>query len=114
MTMAAVHRPKALGLRTADLLRLRSLLEEQRDFRVDQLVMLERAWPATSPKDAAGEITTTLVRGARAALHEVYDALERIGDCTYGLCCRCHRVMPQERLEVLPQVALCLPCQRDA
>jgi len=37
-------------------------------------------------------------------------ALQRIDDGTYGSCTSCGRPIPEERLEVLPWAATCVPC----
>ncbi len=56
----------------------------------------------------------TILRGARLALTDVESALARISHGSYGRCAHCGTTMPLERLEVLPQAALCMPCQRSA
>lgn len=91
---------------------LREMLEQQRQFRLDQLDQLQ----GDHPRDAAygdREITDSLVAGARAALRDVVDALQRMDDGRYGSCRRCGTALEIARLEVLPQVSLCMPCQRD-
>lgn len=37
-------------------------------------------------------------------------AIERIEEGTYGLCTSCGKPIPEERLEVLPWAATCVPC----
>ena len=37
-------------------------------------------------------------------------AIERIEGGTYGLCTLCRKQIPEERLEVLPWAATCVPC----
>ena len=37
-------------------------------------------------------------------------AIERIEQGTYGLCTSCGKQIPDERLEVLPWAATCVPC----
>lgn len=93
---------------------LRAMLEEQRAFRVEQLIAL--ADPGTPGRygSSHAEITTTLTRGARRALHDVQSALWRMDDGTYGDCTSCGRPVEAARLEILPQAALCMPCQRAA
>lgn len=58
-------------------------------------------------------------RSKDLALHEQYlsrlrlveEALSRIDAGSYGICPRCGASIEEERLEVLPEAALCLPCQ---
>jgi DnaK suppressor protein len=53
-----------------------------------------------------------LAAGARVALRDVRGALYRMDTGTYGRCTDCGTTVPLERLEVLPQVGLCLACSR--
>lgn len=90
---------------------LREMLTEQRSFRLDQLDQLRRGDRAgTTGGDS--EIRDSLIAGARAALHDVVDALARMDNGQYGTCRRCNRALSLARLEVLPQLALCVDCQR--
>ncbi len=41
----------------------------------------------------------------------VVDALERIKAGTFGACLACEKLVPAERLQVLPYVRYCVPCQ---
>lgn len=93
----------------AHLAGLRTQLEEQRQFRLDQLADLRRADPHRTR-----EVSDVLALGARAALRDVLAALDRMAVGTYGQCVRCGTTLPLERLEVLPQVAHCLACARNA
>lgn len=88
---------------------LRGMLEQQRRFRLDQLYQLQQPQPRSGTDR---EINESLVAGARAALRDVVDALQRMADGRYGLCRRCGTSLPLERLEVLPQVSMCMSCQR--
>jgi DnaK suppressor protein len=54
----------------------------------------------------------TLVRKLRTQLAEVEGALHRIEVGTYGRCEKCHQPIPEERLEALPAVRLCMSCKR--
>jgi DnaK suppressor protein len=90
----------------------RAQLLEQRGFRIDQLrlLCLTRARASRSSR----EVTSALLTGARAALRDVTAALQRLDDGTFGRCTSCASRLPIERLEVLPQVAMCMACQRAA
>jgi DnaK suppressor protein len=111
-TMPLAHGAAALS--ESQLVLLRDLLEAHRSFRCDQLDQLRRAAlrPGRTPTDR--EINESLVNGARATLREIMQALRRMDDGGYGSCAHCYEQLPIERLEVLPQAALCMPCQRDA
>jgi DnaK suppressor protein len=90
---------------------LRSALLQQRRFRIDQLADLRSAPPAPPAQE---EIVETLRHGARVALTGIEAALKRIDSGRYGSCVRCAAPIPLERLEILPDVALCMTCQRAA
>lgn len=99
-------------VRSEQLQAFRAQLIEQRGFRVDQLRML--CLTPTRPSRSAREVTAALKTGARSALQEVEAALRRMDEGSYGLCISCGEPVPVERLEILPQVARCMPCQRAA
>lgn len=92
---------------------LRAMLEQQQDFRVEQLAALFRPGQPGRFGSAVDEVTASLVEGARAALRDVRAALYRMATGSYGLCTRCDDPIGRERLEILPQVAMCMTCQRD-
>jgi RNA polymerase-binding transcription factor DksA len=87
------------------------MLEEQREFRLDQLLALRRPNSRSPLRGGNREITVALTVGAQNALSEVLAALRRMDEGTYGTCERCGGPIDIERLEVLPQAALCMPCQ---
>lgn len=96
---------------------LRASLEEQRQFRLDQLaglavtVTLERA--AADGRDVArDEITAALAFAARQALAATEAALDRMDAGDYGTCLQCHAAIPLEHLRIVPQTAYCTDCQR--
>jgi DnaK suppressor protein len=46
-----------------------------------------------------------------ARLRAIENALERIHTGKYGLCLRCGKKIPEERLRALPYAVLCLDCK---
>lgn len=108
--LAGAERP---ALSAHQLTALRAMLEEQRAFRTEQLAELQLV-PATPVSPANQEIVVSLIFGARAALFDVEGALQRMDDGTYGSCVDCGDQLDEHRLEILPQAALCMPCQRSA
>ena len=106
-----VARRNALGgERTIDLRWFRIELEQQRSFRLDQLRDLSYEAAAASD-EALSEVTSELMTGARTVLAEIDAALFRLAIGSFGICQRCGRAIPVDRLEVLPMASLCLPCQ---
>lgn len=47
-------------------------------------------------------------------LEQVEQAIRRIERGTYGVCDKCGRPIDPERLKVLPEATLCVPCARSA
>lgn len=90
---------------------LRTMLEEQREFRLDQLTALRRPNSRSPLRGANRQIAVALTVGAQNALSEVVAALCRMDEGTYGTCEQCGRPIELERLEVIPQTARCLTCQ---
>jgi DnaK suppressor protein len=103
---------------------LRAALEQQRDFRRDQLAELGahgRARQASSPVDdsteqgrdavsALGEVDALVAVGARRALADIELALARMGTGRYGCCRTCGADIPLLVLEAIPKSTLCLAC----
>jgi DnaK suppressor protein len=113
--MTLTHKSPPVGsIGTDELAMLRSMLEQQREFRLEQLERLKRGAVRRRPRTPADiEVDQSLRRGARSALYEVEHALRRIDDATFGRCLRCGASQSLERLEILPYAALCMQCQRE-
>ncbi|WP_327035327.1 TraR/DksA C4-type zinc finger protein [Micromonospora ureilytica] len=52
-----------------------------------------------------------LLMATRQNIEQITGALNRISDGSYGACQKCSRSIPAERLEILPHVRFCVPCQ---
>lgn len=50
----------------------------------------------------------------RSKLEEVDHALDKVRQGTYGQCDLCGADIPAERLEILPEASLCVPCKSKA
>jgi RNA polymerase-binding transcription factor len=59
------------------------------------------------------EISFILSDRERAKSSAIDDALERIGEGSYGICESCELEIGEERLEALPFTRLCRDCQQD-
>jgi len=95
---------------TVDLQWYRRELEQQRQFRLDQLTHLAYDALAASD-DALREVTASLMRAARAALADIDAAVFRLAIGRFGDCQRCGRVIPEDRLRAIPMASICLQCQ---
>jgi RNA polymerase-binding transcription factor DksA len=98
------------GRPACDLDAIRADLEEQRQFRVEQLE--ELAGDMLEGSDGAlDEVTSTLMTAAAAALADIDAALHRIELGCFGLCEQCDDVIALDRLKALPMASLCMFCQ---
>jgi DnaK suppressor protein len=91
----------------------KAALEQQRQFRLEQLRELDEAAIHTSPaaEDVHDQVSEILRSGAATALAEVEDALQRVRAGTFGTCERCATRISYERLEILPMSRYCMRCQ---
>jgi DnaK suppressor protein len=110
----AANAPPAVDL-APHLPELHSALEQQRQFRLEQLRELAEAATrsSTAVADVHDEIGEILRTSAMTALTEVEAALDRLRAGSYGHCERCTTRIPFERLEILPMLRFCMHCQRD-
>ncbi|MFZ7133597.1 MAG: TraR/DksA C4-type zinc finger protein [Eubacteriales bacterium] len=46
-------------------------------------------------------------------LKKIEDALHVMKQGDYGVCQRCGKIIPEERLEVIPYTTLCLSCEKQ-
>jgi RNA polymerase-binding transcription factor DksA len=111
---------------------LRAKLEEQRQFRTEQIAALTapvelsgalttdrpagvtapRGPVATNPADAYDQVSAALLTGARQALADIDAALYRMLVGRYGTCQRCGGEIALPRLQAIPQTGLCADCHR--
>jgi RNA polymerase-binding transcription factor DksA len=108
------HPDLLLSLRT-----LRAKLEEQRQFRTEQIAALTSpvaplAVPAMRVDTARDQVSATLLSGARQALADIDAALYRMLVGRYGDCQNCGTGIELQRLYAIPQSALCAECHRAA
>lgn len=96
--------------------RLQKELEKAR-AKLDQLDRLleHKADYAIGEGDPAiydWEFNLALRRRAERKVKSLEEALQKVGEGTYGVCERCRREIDPERLKVLPQTTLCIGCAR--
>lgn len=109
----------------------RQLLEEKRAETVESLEHLEEAEEVGGLQNSLSELsmydnhpadvaTETFERSKdiglrdlnRSRLREIDEAIERLRKGSYGICRRCGREIPEERLEAVPEADHCVDCQR--
>ena len=95
---------------------LRAELHEQRQFRKEQLdqLTMDATEAIVSSDYERLQITRVLESAAESAIREIEDAQQRLEQGGYGMCERCAKPIPWERLEALPMSRLCTSCQRLA
>jgi RNA polymerase-binding transcription factor DksA len=124
-TMSSTTMPNPTGYAdvAGHLPRVRTMLEEHRRFRLDQLAQLSTQHPVegsrvdsldASADSARVEVSAAVEAAARQALDDINAALRRIDAGRYGSCARCHTPIPIERLLAIPQAPLCMGCQQRA
>jgi DnaK suppressor protein len=105
---------------------LRARLESERKRLTDELEQIKNSTrPADERREGSPfgkreeeatesyelERRLTLEKSIREQLASVEHALHKFEEGTYGLCDKCGRPIPPERLEALPQATLCLDCK---
>lgn len=58
------------------------------------------------------DLTIGLIQNGEEELRAIDDALERIGNKTFGSCEECGKKVSKVRLDALPYVKNCIECQR--
>ena len=107
--MTSTHRLEKVTVHLAE---LKAALEQQRQFRLEQISELLTTEPgAPSSTDEHDEVNDILRTSAVRALLEVDDALERMRSGSYGRCEGCGAPIAFERLEILPMSRYCMRCQ---
>ncbi|MEX0426178.1 TraR/DksA family transcriptional regulator [Nocardioides sp. DS6] len=109
---ATVARDRLLAERERTLRRLSELTGDYQGF-----VEASRDTNADDEHDPEGATIAfersqvgALVRETHDRLREVDAALARLDAATYGVCERCGRPIPAERLEVRPAARTCVAC----
>ena len=59
------------------------------------------------------DLTIGLIQNGEEELRAIDEALERIGNKTFGLCEECGKKVSKVRLTALPYVKNCIECQRQ-
>lgn len=104
---------------------LRAALEQQRDFRREQLAHVDVHQPThgspvmddPTDRDAAmamREVEALVRTGARRALADIELALARMHTGCYGYCRVCGAGIAVVVLDAIPTTTVCLACQRSS
>ena len=60
-----------------------------------------------------GQLLESLGREDSNRLTMINNALDRIKQGKYGVCLKCHKEIPQERLEAIPYAFMCIACKSE-
>jgi RNA polymerase-binding transcription factor DksA len=119
-------------LKVAELAEYKKLLLDLRKRLMDNVNSMEDEALGKSGQDASGDLsnvpihmadvgtdnydrdlTIGLIQNGEEELKAIDNALERIGDKTYGSCEECGTKISKVRLTALPYVHNCIECQRQ-
>jgi RNA polymerase-binding transcription factor DksA len=118
-------------LKTAELTQYKKTLLELRQKLIGNVNFMEDEALGKSGQDASGDLsnvpihmadvgtdnydrdlTIGLIQNGEEELRAIDEALERIGNKTFGLCGECGKKVSKVRLAALPYVKNCIECQR--
>ncbi len=118
-------------MKVAELAQYKKLLLDLRKKMVDNVNFMEDEALGKSRQDASGDLsnvpihmadvgtdnydrdlTIGLIQNGEEELRAIDDALERIGNKTFGSCEECGKKISKTRLTALPYVHNCIECQR--
>jgi RNA polymerase-binding protein DksA len=118
---AQIELPVGMGMVPADLRRYKKLLLEKRsglsDSEGDAQAPVPSAggWDGDSADqanaDADAELHVRLHQTDGRLLRAIEEALDRIGQGTFGICVVCKQSIPKVRLDAVPWTHLCLKCK---
>jgi len=119
-------------LKVAELAEYKKILLDLRKRLMDNVNAMEDEALGKSRQDASGDLsnvpihmadvgtdnydrdlTIGLIQNGEEELKAIDNALERIGDKTYGSCEECGTIISKVRLTALPYVHNCIECQRQ-
>ena len=90
---------------------IKTLIEESRDFEA----LIEDMDPKDLADIAADDIDRKTLEALSSQetkrLRLIDSALSRIKNERYGVCMRCSKKIPKERLEAIPYALMCIDCK---
>jgi DnaK suppressor protein len=67
-------------------------------------------WVTTRDFNPSGEINELALEKARQRILILNDVLRRIDRPDYGICIKCHKPIPYERMKAVPTATRCVTC----
>lgn len=119
-------------MKVAELAQYKRILLDLRHKLVENVNNMEDEALGKSRQDASGDLsnvpihmadvgtdnydrdlTIGLIQNGEEELRAIDEALEKIGNKTFGLCEECEKKISKARLTALPYVKNCIECQRE-
>ncbi len=119
-------------MKVAELTQYKRLLLDLRKKLVENVNSMEDEALGKSGQDASGDLsnvpihmadvgtdnydrdlTIGLIQNGEEELRAIDEALERIGNKSFGTCVECEKKISKARLTALPYVKNCIECQRE-
>lgn len=92
---------------------LKSLADKHSEYKK----MVESGEPGDEVDIASdvidGQLLESLSSQDSKRLTMINNALDRIKQGKYGICLKCHKEIPRERLEAIPYAFMCIDCQSE-
>ena len=93
---------------------VRALISESKEFEA----IVKNMQPKDLADVAAGDIDKKTLEALNASevrrVKLIESALSRIKNGRYGVCMRCGKKIPTERLEAIPYALMCIDCKNTA
>jgi len=90
---------------------IRNLMAESEDFKTLVTDMDPKDLVDIAADDIDRKTLEALSAKETKRLRLIDSALSRINNGRYGLCMRCNKKIPKERLEAIPYALMCIECQ---
>jgi len=90
---------------------LDKLSEDNSDFREMVNAMGIKDSIDVAADDIAFKKMEAINKHEASRLRSIENALSRIANDKYGLCLRCSKTIPEERLRAIPYAVLCIDCK---
>jgi len=68
-------------------------------------------WFSSKDSNPSGEINEIALEKARQRIVILKDALRRVDTPAYGICIKCTKPIPIERMKAIPTTTRCISCQ---
>jgi len=90
--------------------KLRELTARAHDIDDDLSEPADDDWAENAVESQDDEVLEGVGGLALGDIHKIKMALSKIDAGTYGSCDRCHKKIPEKRLEALPYATICMIC----